>query len=93
MIHILDDYYASVDSYCYTLIKDTKTKDKNNKPIYITIGYYSDIKDCIEGLRKYLHKKIATEQMIEIKDYLQQCRQINDTLQQTLETINVARRA
>lgn len=40
MIHIIDDYYVSADSYCYTALINTHKIDKDNNSIYKAIGYY-----------------------------------------------------
>ena len=38
MIHLIDDYYASVDSNCYTLLRENG-EDKKGEKKNTTLGY------------------------------------------------------
>lgn len=39
MLHVIDNYYAISNNYGYTVAKDTGRKDKDEKPVYTTLGY------------------------------------------------------
>lgn len=88
MIHILDNYYVSADSYCYTALINTHKKGKDNNIIYKTIGYYQNIKLAVEGIAKYMHRKLASENFeLELNEYLKSCKDINDQIENILNKI------
>ena len=45
MLHVIDNYYAISNNYGYTVARDTGRKDKDENPVYTTLGY-------VGGLRK-----------------------------------------
>lgn len=49
MIELINDYVVSVDSTDYTLMIDLHKTDKNGKPMYKTVGYYSTLANAITG--------------------------------------------
>lgn len=59
MIHIIENYYASVTDYGYTLLEDTGKVDKENKPVYKTHGYYGSLEETLKWLiRKRVPAKL-----------------------------------
>lgn len=54
MVVINDTYFVDIDAYNYTLKRKTLGKNKEGEPIETvkTIGYYSDLKQCINGALK-----------------------------------------
>ena len=88
MVHVIDNYYFDADSNCYTAYEDTLKKDKNNEPIYRTIGYYQTSKQAVEGIAKYMQKKIAgKDENIELSEFVRECEDINIQLRMTLDDI------
>lgn len=89
MIHVIDDYYVSADSYCYSALIDTHKSDKDNNPIYKTIGYYQNMKLAVEGIAKYIHRKLASESFeLELNEYLKSCEDVNIQLSVILDRID-----
>ena len=63
MIHLIDDYYASVDGNCYTLLRENGT-DKEGKKKYITLGYCGSLLETIKLLqRKSVKEDVYKRQM------------------------------
>lgn len=88
MIHVIDNYYFNADSNCYTAFEDTQKKDKDNNPIYKTLGYYQTSKDAVKGIAKCIHRKLASkDENIELAEYLKECEDVNIQLEMTLEKL------
>lgn len=88
MVHVMDNYYFDADSNCYTALEDTLKKDKDDKPVYRTIGYYPSAKDAVKGIAKYIHKKLAGNEessSIELSEYIKNCEDVSIKLQTTLD--------
>lgn len=59
MIHLIDNYYAKPEIYGYQLVKDTGRKDRNNNPVYASLGYCSDLIKTA----KLLHNKLIRDNL------------------------------
>lgn len=51
MIHLIDDYYASVDGNCYTLLRDNGVNEKGEKK-YTTLGYCGSLLETLKLLQR-----------------------------------------
>lgn len=64
MIRIDKNYVILGNARDYTLALDTHSKDKDNDPIYKTLGYYSTVQAALMGLNSYLqHKSVVTKEL------------------------------
>jgi hypothetical protein len=58
MIHLIDDYYASVDSNCYTLLRENGV-DKKGKKKYITLGYCGSLLETLKLLQRKVLRSVS----------------------------------
>lgn len=57
MITLKHDCFIDVSQNNYTLMLDKHKQDKNGKPIYETLGYYSTLQGAVSGARDYYIKR------------------------------------
>lgn len=70
MIHLIENYYAKVTDYGYTLVKDTGKVNKKGDKVYITHGYYGSLEETVKWLiRKCVADKLS-EQETELSEAL-----------------------
>ena len=51
MIHLIDNYYASVDGNGYTLLRENGV-DKKGQKKYITLGYCGSLLETLKLLQR-----------------------------------------
>lgn len=85
MLHVIDNYYAISNNYGYTVARDTGRKDKDENPVYTTLGYVGTIKEVVELVCKdKLHNRI-TEGDMELKQALEFVREQTDIIEKMLK--------
>lgn len=89
MLHVIDNYYAISNNYGYTVAKDTGRKDKDEKPVYTTLGYVGGLKEVIELVCKdSLHNRI-TEGDMELKQALEFIKEQTDRIEEVLGRVEL----
>ena len=89
MLHVIDNYYAISNNYGYTVAKDTGRKDKDEKPVYTTLGYVGGLKEVIELVCKdSLHNRI-TEGDMELKQALEFIEVQTDRIEKALGRVEL----
>lgn len=70
MIHLLDDYYVSVDGGSYTLLKKVNGKTKNGEPTERkdVIGYYGSLRHCLKRCASELLESEINGRIVELKE-------------------------
>lgn len=51
MIHLIEDYYASIDTNGYTLVKENGV-DKDGKTKFLTLGYCGSLAETLRLLQR-----------------------------------------
>ena len=83
MIHLIDDYYASVDGNCYTLLRENGT-DKEGKKKYITLGYCGSLLETIKQLQRKSVKERLKNGEIELTQALAAIREQTDRIERAM---------
>ena len=84
MLHITDNYYAISNNYGYTVARDTGRKNKDENPVYTTLGYVGGLKEVLELVCKdSLHNRI-TEGYMELKLALEFIKEQTDRIEEVL---------
>lgn len=84
MLHVIDNYYAISNNYGYTVVRDTGRKDKDENPVYTTLGYVGGLKEVLELVCKdSLHNRI-TEGYMELKRALEFIKEQTDRIEEVL---------
>lgn len=84
MLHITDNYYAISNNYGYTVARDTGRKNKDESPVYITLGYVGMIKEVVEMVCKdKFHNRIIEGDM-ELKQALEFIKEQTDRIEEAL---------
>lgn len=82
MIRINNDYVILGDSKDYTLALDLHRKDKNNQPVYKSLGYYGTVQTALNGLYKHLTKKVVAEKIMSLQEAAKEFERIAEDLKQ-----------
>lgn len=61
MIKLTLDMMIDVNMHVYTLLLDKHTLDKKGKPMYETLGYYSQLTTAIKAAREFAIRKNLSE--------------------------------
>lgn len=89
MLHVIDNYYAISNNYGYTVARDTGRKDKDENPVYTTLGYVGGLKEVLELVCKdSLHSRI-TEGDMELKQALEFVREQTDRVLKAMVGVDV----
>lgn len=86
MIHLIDDYYASVDSNCYTLLRENGV-DKKGKKKYITLGYCGSLLETLKLLQRKSVKERLKNGEIELTQALAAIREQTDRIERAMRGI------
>lgn len=70
MIHLLEDYYISVDGGSYTLLKMVHGETKDGKPTETrkAIGYFGSLRQCLRRCASELMEDEIKGKIIELKE-------------------------
>lgn len=89
MLHVIDNYYAISNNYGYTVARGTGRKDKDENPVYTTLGYVGGLKEVLELVCKdSLHNRI-TEGDMELKQALEFVREQTDRVLKAMVGVDV----
>lgn len=83
MIHLIDDYYASVDSNCYTLLRENGV-DKKGEKKYTTLGYCGSLLETIKLLQRKSVKERLKNGEIELTQALAAIREQTDRIERAM---------
>lgn len=83
MIHLIDDYYASVDGNCYTLLRENGI-DKKGQKKYITLGYCGSLLETIKLLQRKSVKERLKNGEIELTQALAAIREQTDRIERAM---------
>lgn len=61
MIRVNDNYVVLVDTLSYKACVDTHRVTKKGKPVYNTIGYYSNLKQALLGIVEDMNAKALSD--------------------------------
>lgn len=61
MIKLTLDMMIDVNMHVYTLLLDKHTLDKKGKPMYETLGYYTQLTTAIKAAREFAIRKNLSE--------------------------------
>lgn len=85
MIHIIDKFYVDGGNYDFTLLKETNSVDKKGNTIYKPLGYYSNIANCVEAVRKIKCRELIAKENIELYEAVTAFKQIAEELAKATE--------
>lgn len=85
MIHIIDKFYVDGGTYDFTLLKETNSVDKKGNTIYKPLGYYSNIANCVEAVRKIKCRELTAKENIELYEAVTAFKQIAEELAKATE--------
>ena len=70
MIHLLNDYYVSVENGSYTLLKLIRGTNKNGQPTERkdVIGYYGSLRQCLRRCASELLEDDARGRIVELRE-------------------------
>lgn len=89
MLHVIDNYYAISNNYGYTVARDTGRKDKDENPVYTTLGYVGGLKEVLELVCKdSLHNRI-TEGDMELKQVLEFIKEQTNRIEEALGRVEL----
>lgn len=89
MLHVIDNYYAISNNYGYTVVRDTGRKDKEQNPVYTTLGYVGGLKEVLEIVCKdSLHNRI-TEGDMELKQALEFVREQTERILKAMVGVDI----
>ena len=86
MIHLIDDYYASVDGNCYTLLRENGV-DKKGEKKYTTLGYCGSLLETIKLLQRKSVKERLKNGEIELTQALAAVREQTDRIERAMRGI------
>lgn len=86
MIHLIDDYYASVDGNCYTLLRDNGVNEKGEKK-YTTLGYCGSLLETLKLLQRKSVKERLKNGEIELTQALAAIREQTDRIERAMRGI------
>ena len=86
MIHLTDDYYASVDSNCYTLLRENGI-DKKGEKKYVTLGYCGSLLETLKLLQRKSVKECLKNGEIELAQALTAIREQTDRIERAMRGI------
>lgn len=71
IVELMNDYFVEIDEYNHTLKKRYMGKDKNgNEQEYEkVIGYFNNIKQCVERMTRLLTLEELDGNVVKIKEY------------------------
>ena len=80
IIKLIDGYYIETDELNFMLKEKYVGKDLKGKPKeqHKTIGYYNSVFHALQGLIKY--ESLTSDSKLEIKEYIEIQKELNDTL-------------
>jgi len=80
IVRVNDDYLIVVDSMDYTLCKDRHKTDKEGKPVYKTLGYYTSLESALNALGKEFIKERLEGAEMGLKEAVSTIREANREL-------------
>lgn len=83
MIHLIDDYYASVDSNYYTLLRENGV-DKKGEKKYTTLGYCGSLLETLKLLQRKSVKERLKNGEIELTQALAAIREQTDRIERAM---------
>ena len=86
MIHLIDDYYASVDGNCYTLLRENGV-DKKGEKKYTTLGYCGSLSETLKLLQRKSVKERLKNGEIELTQALAAIREQTDRIERAMRGI------
>lgn len=78
MIILTHDLVVNVSDYNYTLMLDKHTVDKNGKPVYDTLGYYTNLAGAVSGARDYCIKKRLGDMVCDLRGAIDEMTKITN---------------
>jgi hypothetical protein len=89
MIRVNDDYVIFVDQLNYTPCRDNHKTDKEGKPTYKTVGYYSSLEQALKGIIRDMNVRAFEADAYSLQEALEVIKQSNkiftDMLKEVLE--------
>ena len=87
MIHLIGNYYADPNNMGFTLLEQTKTKDKDGNPTYNTVGYCGSIEETVFLLkRKVVDQKLKSSSM-ELTEALTVIRETTEDIRNAINSV------
>lgn len=71
MIKLLRDYAIDVTKYGYNLMVDKHRVNKEGKPVYETLGYYTTLEQVVNACRDYIIKMKLRDDVYSLKEALE----------------------
>ena len=87
MIRVNDDYVILVDTLNYTSCKDDHKTDKNGKPVYKTIGYFSNLEQALRGIIKDMNGRAFEAGVYSLQEALEIIKQSNKVFTDMLREV------
>lgn len=84
MIILIHNLVINVSENNYTLMLDKHTVDKNGKPVYETLGYYTNLASAVSGARDYCIKKRLGDVVCDLREAIDEINQITDEFKNLL---------
>lgn len=84
MIHLIDDYYASVGGNGYTLLRANGI-DKKGQKKYITLGYCGSLLETLKLLQRKSVKEVLENGEIELVQALATIREQTAKIEQAMK--------
>lgn len=78
MITLKHDLLIDVSQNNYTLMLDKHKKDKKDKPIYETIGYYHTLTGAVNGARDYCIRKNLECDQYSLREAVSEIKRVTD---------------
>ena len=82
MIKLFDGYEVEVDDYAYTLRRYTGKTNKNGKPTYKVIGYYTSLNAALNALSKRIAQEKQKDGCMSLREAVQSIRESNERVEQ-----------
>ena len=83
MIHLIDDYYASVDDNYYALLRENGVNKKGKKK-YTTLGYCGSLLETLKLLQRKSVKERLKNGEIELTQALAAIREQTDRIERAM---------
>lgn len=77
MIVLINDLVVDVTEFNYTLMVDRHKTDKKGKPIYTTLGYYSNLAGAVNGAKEYCIKNELRDGLYDLREAIEKINSIS----------------
>ena len=87
MIKLIHNYVVDVSQYNYTLMIDKLKHNKDGKPVYETVGYYSSLSGAIVAAKENCIKRQFFDSTVSLEEAVQTVNQISQEFSDLLKEV------